>query len=245
MLRRSVLAAATQTTPSATAGAETAASSRARWESRPDAAAAPWVRRVSRPALLWAANPMSCRRAYSILRRPNSCDANVLMNGPDENAISIAFYGEGSSGMDRGDLASLTAFVAVADQRSFRAAASRLGVTPSALSHSMRQLEERLGVRLLHRTTRSVSATDAGHRLLNRLRPAIDQIDGALENLNQERLRPLGRLRIYATSHLVATEVVVPIWDRFLSTYPEVRLELHVGDAPIDIVAEGYDAGLG
>jgi DNA-binding transcriptional LysR family regulator len=147
--------------------------------------------------------------------------------------------------MDRSDLANLTAFVAVADQRSFRAAATRLGVTPSALSHSMRQLEERLGVRLLHRTTRSVSATDAGQRLLNQLRPAIDQIAGALENLNQERLRPTGRLRIYATSHLVATAVVVPIWDRFLSTYPEVHLELHVGDAPIDIVAEGYDAGLG
>jgi DNA-binding transcriptional LysR family regulator len=147
--------------------------------------------------------------------------------------------------MDRGDLASLTAFVAVADQRSFRAAASRLGITPSALSHSMRQLEERLGVRLLHRTTRSVSATDAGQRLLKRLRPAIDQIAGALENLNQERRRPLGRLRIYATSHLAATAVVVPIWDRFLSAYPEVHLELHVGDAPIDIVAEGYDAGLG
>src|SRR5271154_110011 len=147
--------------------------------------------------------------------------------------------------MDRADLANLTAFVAVADQRSFRGAASRLGVTPSALSHSMRQLEERLGVRLLHRTTRSVSATDAGQRLLKQLRPAIDQIAGALENLNQERLRPLGRLRIYATSHLAATAVVVPIWDRFLSTYPEVHLELHVGDAPIDIVAEGYDAGLG
>ena len=73
--------------------------------------------------------------------------------------------------MERGDLANLTAFVAVADQRSFRAAASRLGVTPSALSHSMRQLEERLGVRLLHRTTRSVSATDAGRRLLDQLRP--------------------------------------------------------------------------
>jgi DNA-binding transcriptional LysR family regulator len=147
--------------------------------------------------------------------------------------------------MDRADLANLTSFVAVADQRSFRGAASRLGVTPSALSHSMRQLEERLGVRLLHRTTRSVSATDAGQRLLMQLRPAIDQIAGALENLNQERLRPVGRLRIYATSHLVATAVVVPIWDRFLSTYPEVHLELHVGDAPIDIVAEGYDAGLG
>jgi DNA-binding transcriptional LysR family regulator len=147
--------------------------------------------------------------------------------------------------MDRSDLANLTAFVAVADQRSFRAAATRLGVTPSALSHSMRQLEERLGVRLLHRTTRSVSATDAGQRLLNQLRPAIDQIADALENLNQERLRPMGRLRIYATSNLVATAVVVPIWDRFLSTYPEVHLELHVGDAPIDIVAEKYDAGLG
>jgi DNA-binding transcriptional LysR family regulator len=100
--------------------------------------------------------------------------------------------------MDRGDLANLTAFVAVADQRSFRAAGSRLGVTPSALSHSMRQLEERLGVRLLHRTTRSVSVTDAGVRLLERLRPAISQISDALEGLNQERQRPVGRLRIYA-----------------------------------------------
>src|SRR6202041_2844787 len=111
--------------------------------------------------------------------------------------------------MQRGSLADLTAFVAVADHLSFRAAASRLGVTPSALSHSMRQLEERLGVRLLHRTTRSVSLTDAGDRLLERLRPAIDQIAGALENLDQGRLSPVGRLRIYATSHLAAT-VVVP-----------------------------------
>ena len=132
--------------------------------------------------------------------------------------------------MDRGDLANLTAFVAVADRRSFRAAASQLGVTPSALSHSMRQLEERLGVRLLHRTTRSVSATDAGLRLLERLRPAIGQIAGALENLNEERQRPLGRLRIYAT-HLAAAAVVAPIWARFLSTYPEIHLELAVGEA--------------
>src|SRR6201985_1546925 len=146
--------------------------------------------------------------------------------------------------MYRSDLANLTAFVAVAEQRSFGAAASRLGVTPSALSHSMRQFEERLGVRLLHRTTRSVSATDAGQRLLNQLRPAMDQIANALENLNQERLRPVGRLRIYATSHLVATAVIVPVWDRFLSTYPEVHLEVHVGDAPIDIVAGGYHAVL-
>jgi DNA-binding transcriptional LysR family regulator len=146
--------------------------------------------------------------------------------------------------MDRGDLAELTAFVAVADQLSFRAAASRLGVTPSALSHSMRQLEERLGMRLLNRTTRSVSVTDAGSRLLERLRPAISEIAGALEDLNQERQRPVGRLRIYAIQ-LAAAAVIAPIWGRFLSTYPEVHLELAVGEAPIDIVAKGFDAGMG
>jgi DNA-binding transcriptional LysR family regulator len=146
--------------------------------------------------------------------------------------------------MQRSDLADLTAFIAVADHLSFRAAAVRLGVTPSALSHSMRQLEERLGIRLLHRTTRSVSLTDAGHRLLERLRPAIDEIAGALENLNQERERPFGRLRIYA-GHVAAVAVIAPIWQRFLSTYPEVHLELQVGEAPVDIVAKGFDAGIG
>src|ERR1700738_787734 len=146
--------------------------------------------------------------------------------------------------MNRGDLADLTAFVAVAVHLSFWPAASQLGVTPSALSHSMRRLEERLGVRLLNRTTRSVSVTDAGLRLLDRLRPAIDQIAGALENLDEERLRPVGRLRIYATSRLAAT-VIAPVWERFLSTYPEVHLELHMGDGPIDIVAKGFDAGIG
>jgi DNA-binding transcriptional LysR family regulator len=146
--------------------------------------------------------------------------------------------------MNRGNLADLTAFIAVADHLSFRGAASRLGVTPSALSHSMRQLEERLGVRLLHRTTRSVSVSDAGLRLLERLRPAFGEIAGALEDLNQERQRPLGRLRIYAT-HWAAAVVIAPIWGRFLSTYPEVHLELAVGEAPIDIVAKGFDAGIG
>ena len=146
--------------------------------------------------------------------------------------------------MNRGDLGNLTAFVAVADQRSFRAAASQLGLTPSALSHSMRQLEERLGVRLLHRTTRAVSATDAGLRLLDRLRPAMSQISDALEDLNQERQRPLGRLRIYAV-HLAGAAVLAPIWSRFLSTYPEVQLEIALGEAPVDIVAKGFDAGIG
>src|SRR5258707_11652328 len=168
----------------------------------------------------------------------------MLTNAANENAIFIAFGIERDSAMDRGNLADLSAFVAVADRLSFRAAASQLGVTPSALSHSMRQLEERLGVRLLHRTTRSVSVTDAGLRLLEQLRPAIQQIAGALEDLNRERSRPVGRLRIYAI-HTAAAAVIAPVWQRFLQTYPEVHLELQLGEAPVDIVAKGFDAGIG
>jgi len=146
--------------------------------------------------------------------------------------------------MRRGDFDDLSAFIAIADRLSFRAAALRLGVTASALSHTMRQLEERLGVRLLNRTTHSVSLTDAGVRLLERLRPAIDQVSAALEDLNRERSRPYGHLRIYA-SYMAAAAVVAPVWRRFLSTYPEVHLELEVGEAPVDIVAKGFDAGIG
>ena len=146
--------------------------------------------------------------------------------------------------MHRGDLADLTAFVAVADELSFRAAAARVGVTPSALSHAMRQLEERLGVRLLHRTTRSVALTDQGRRLLERLRPAIAEIVGALEDLDRERRRPSGRLRIHASAG-AATAAIAPVWDRFLATYPDVHLDLQVDDAPVDIVAKGFDAAIG
>ena len=146
--------------------------------------------------------------------------------------------------MRRGELADLTAFIAVADSLNFRAAAAHLGVTPSALSHTVRQLEERLGVRLLNRTTRSVSPTDAGRRLLERLRPAIDEIAGALDDLNDERARPFGRLRIY-TTYLWAAAVIAPVWARFLCTYPDVHLELVLDDASPDIVARGFDAGIG
>src|SRR3982074_2445118 len=135
----------------------------------------------------------------------------MLTNAANENAIFIAFGVEKDSAMDRGSLADLTAFVAVADRLSFRAAASQLGVTPSALSHSMRQLEERLGVRLLNRTTRSVAVTEAGLRLLEQLRPAIDRIAGALEDLNETRQRPMGRLRVYALA-LAAGAGMSPRW---------------------------------
>jgi DNA-binding transcriptional LysR family regulator len=158
--------------------------------------------------------------------------------------MSVAFATERNSAMNRSDLADLNAFVVVANHLSFRAASTQLGVTASALSHSMRQLEERHGVRLLHRTTRSVSLTDAGLRLLEQLRPAIDQISGALENLNQQRQRPFGRLRIHA-SHLAAAVAIAPVWGRFLSAYPEVHLELWVETSPKDIVASSFDAGIG
>jgi DNA-binding transcriptional LysR family regulator len=146
--------------------------------------------------------------------------------------------------MQRGSLGDLTTFIAVADSLSFRVAASQLGVTASALSHSMRQLEERIGTRLLNRTTRSVSLTDAGVRLYERLRPAVDQITNALDDLSQERGRPVGRLRIYATN-MAVTAVIAPLWKRFLSAYPEVTLDVEVGEPTIDIVARGFDAGIG
>jgi DNA-binding transcriptional LysR family regulator len=146
--------------------------------------------------------------------------------------------------MRRADLADLAAFVAVANNLSFRAAASRLGVTPSALSHTMRQLEERLAVRLLNRTTRSVSLTDAGLRLLDRARPAVDQISRALEDLKGEQGHPFGHLRLY-TTHLAGAAVIAPIWARFLSAFPDVQIEVHADVAPGDIVAKGFDAGIG
>jgi hypothetical protein len=109
-------------------------------------------------------------------------DDKMLTKGGNENPISVSFGIEENSRMPEPILAD-DRFVAIADNRGFRAAAPRLGVTPSALSHTMRQLEERLGVRLLHRMTRSVSLTDAGLRLIEQQQPAISRIAGALENL--------------------------------------------------------------
>jgi len=99
-------------------------------------------------------------------------------------------------------------------------------------------------VRLLNRTTRSVSLTDAGLRLLERLRPAVNEIDEALEDVNRERSHPFGRLRIHA-SHTAAAAIIAPVWRRFLCTYPDVQMEIRVDESPIDIVAKGFDAGIG
>jgi len=108
----------------------------------------------------------------------------------------------------------------------------------------MRQLEDRLGVRLFHRTTRSVALTDAGLHLMERVAPAIAQIADALHDLDRARGLPSGKLRICATSWAAAC-VIAPVWTRFLSTYPDVQLEVYINEAPTDLVADGFDAGIG
>lgn len=141
------------------------------------------------------------------------------------------------------NLTHLAAFAAVARHRSFRRAGAELALSTSAVSYAIRALEERLGVGLFHRTTRSVALTEAGQRLLERLQPALGQVHDALEEMNQFRAAPAGLLRINATRAAVATQLG-PRLARFLHTHPDVRVELTENDGLVDIVAEGYDAGV-
>ena len=145
--------------------------------------------------------------------------------------------------MDREDWGSLAAFAVVAEERSFTRAAARLGVSPSALSHTMRRLEDRLRIQLLARSTRSVSTTEAGERLLARLRPAIEEISGAVEDLGRLLERPSGHVRITA-SRTAARMVVAPVLPRFTQTYPEIVVEILINPALTNIVAQRFDAGI-
>lgn len=143
----------------------------------------------------------------------------------------------------RRQMADLAAFAVVAEERSFTRAAARLGVSQSALSHALKALEERLGLRLLSRSTRSVSTTEAGERLLAQLRPALQSIDEAVASALQQRESPVGKIRL-TTFKLAAMTVLWPMLPRFLEQHPGIELELHVSDALVDIVAEGFDAGI-
>jgi DNA-binding transcriptional LysR family regulator len=145
--------------------------------------------------------------------------------------------------MRRDELGDLTAFLAVADERSFTRAAAKLGTSQSALSHTVRRLEAGLGLRLLTRTTRSVAPTDAGERLIETLRPALNEIDAKLAALSELREKPAGTLRI-TTSHHAAETILWPAMARLLPDYPDVRVELSINPALTDIVAERYDAGV-
>jgi len=145
--------------------------------------------------------------------------------------------------MLREDLTALAAFLVVAEERSFTRAAKRLGVSPSALSHAMRKVEEGIGVRLLSRTTRSVAPTDAGERLLARLRPALTDIGEALDQVSGLRTKPAGRVRLLAPRLAVKT-VLVPKIGKFARDYPDILLDITTDDSRMDIVAGGFDAGI-
>src|SRR3954466_11918328 len=142
-----------------------------------------------------------------------------------------------------GDLTTLSAFLVVAEERSFTRAGKRLGVSPSAMSHAMRALEESLGVRLLSRTTRSVAPTDAGQQLLSRLRPAVNDIQEALSQLSGLRNTPAGRVRLLVPRLAVAS-VLAPKLGEFARDYPDILLDVTTDDSRMDIVSGGFDAGI-
>src|SRR5262249_58772635 len=125
--------------------------------------------------------------------------------------------------------AELSAFVAVAEHRNFTKAAAQLGVSPSTLSQTVRSFEERLGVRLLNRTTRSVALTEAGERLLVNAQPVLDGIDNAIEAVNSFRDKPIGTLRL-SMPRVAAVVIVGPLLPQFLLKFPEIKLEVHVDD---------------
>ncbi|MDE1887585.1 MAG: LysR family transcriptional regulator, partial [Gammaproteobacteria bacterium] len=145
--------------------------------------------------------------------------------------------------MLRENLNDLLAFLTVAQERSFTRAAAKFGVSQSALSHTVRGLEERLGVRLLTRTTRSVSATEAGERLWQSVGPRFEEIEAELAAIGEFREKPAGSIRITAGEHAVST-LLWPKLAKFLPRYPEIRVEISVDNTLTDIVAERYDAGV-
>lgn len=143
----------------------------------------------------------------------------------------------------RGDLPNLAVFMTVAEERSFTRAAARLGVSQSALSHTIRALEKRLGMQLLARTTRSVSPTPAGNALLRDLAPALERIRQSLQKVRKLSDRPSGRLRL-VTSRSAAMTVLLPKLQAFAGMYPEIVLDVTTSNEPVDLVAGEFDAGI-
>lgn len=137
----------------------------------------------------------------------------------------------------------LNAFAAVARHGGFSRAADVLGVSASALSQAVRQLEAEVGLRLFHRSTRQVRLSDAGEQFLAQVSPALAQLDSALETLHESRGHPCGRLRINA-SRLAIGLLIEPVLARFAATYPDIELDLHADDTLADLIGEGFDAGI-
>ena len=166
-------------------------------------------------------------------------DAEVLATALRNRGIvsSRGYYMRGTR------FAELSAFVAVAEQGNFTRAAAQLGISPSTLSQTIRSFEERLGVRLLNRTTRSVALTDAGERLLADAQPVLDGVEKAIDGVNSFRDKPAGTLRLNL-SRVAAVTLIGPLLSRFLSQFPEIALELAADDTHSDIVGARFDAGI-
>ena len=145
--------------------------------------------------------------------------------------------------MPREDLGDLLAFLAVARERSFTKAAGKLGVSQSALSHTIRRLETRLGLRLLTRTTRSVSPTQAGDRLLQTVGPRLDEVEAEVASLSELRDKPAGTIRITTSAH-AANTILLPKLAPLLREYPDIKLEIDSDSGLTDIAADRYDAGV-
>ena len=145
--------------------------------------------------------------------------------------------------MRRDNVNDLLAFIAVARERSFTKAAKKAGLSQSALSHTIRQLEERLGVRLLTRTTRAVSPTEAGQRLLDSIGPSFDEIESQIAALSNFRDKPAGTIRIVASDFAI-NSVLWPRLRKFLPKYPDIKIELSRDNGLTDIVTQRYDAGV-
>ena len=141
------------------------------------------------------------------------------------------------------DLTALATFLLVAEERSFTRAAKRQGVSPSAVSHAMRTLEEEVGIRLLSRTTRSVALTEAGERLLVRLKPAFAEVGETLDQISGQTQKPAGRVRLLLPRFAVSS-VLAPKLGRLHKEYPEIVLDVTTDDSRRDIVADGFDAGI-
>lgn len=145
--------------------------------------------------------------------------------------------------MDRQDMADLTAFVVVAEERNFTRAALKLGLSQSALSGIVRRLEERLSVRLLARTSRSVAPTEAGERLVRTLTPMLRELDQSFAELSALREKPAGTIRISSVEH-AAKAIILPALTRLLSKYPDINVEVIVDYGLVDVVADHFDAGV-
>ena len=170
-------------------------------------------------------------------------NSKVRRNAVNDKGPLSTSVSEYNSQMPENDLSALSAFVVVAEERSFTRAARRLGVSPSAMSHAMRGLEERVGVRLLSRTTRSVAPTDAGQELVAQLRPALSEVHVALDRVAGLRKKPAGRVRLLVPRFAAGT-VLAPKLGEFARKYPEVVLDVTTNDSRMDIVAAGFDAGI-